>query len=382
MENRPTTAQWGQKPTYEEWQEKQGIPVYRDKHGIEDITLLPRRPWARTGGLGTFIELDSTRDCRKEMYVAEIPPGKALEPERHLYDELLYVLEGRGLAEVWHEGKPKVSFEWGEGSLFAIPLNAWHRLVNGSQNRVLIFAQSSAPIIMNVLRNAEFVFNCSYNFGDRFQGQGDYFTAGKAGLYKRPGGNAWDTNFVPDMRKALMGDWPEKVEGGLGSAFNMAAWTGAGVSEWPVGRYHKAHFHGPGAILLGMNSEGYVLLWPYTLGIHPYQDGHGDKVVKQPWKKNSIYSPQSGWYHHHFNTGKLPAAHFRTTGGGIGIGLPSLEQIPMGVSVRQGGRLIEHEDEDPEIRRQFAATLRAKGIEIAMKPVVYNTKPIKLAWTA
>ena len=39
------------------------------------------------------------------LNVAEIPPGGALEPEKHLYDELLYIWQGRGLSEVWHEGQ-------------------------------------------------------------------------------------------------------------------------------------------------------------------------------------------------------------------------------------------------------------------------------------
>ncbi len=381
MEDRAMARLRGGSPVYDEWMEKEGIPIYREMTGIEDITELPRRPWARTGGLGTFIELEATRAGWKELYVAEIPPGKALEPERHLYDELIYVVEGRGLAEVWQEGSHKVSFEWGEGSIFAIPLNAWHRFVNGGRNRVLIFAQSCAPVAMNLYRNVEFIFNCDYKFTDRFSGKGDYFAAGKEGR-SDASGYRWNTNFVPDVRKAVLGDFSTKVEAGLGGEFNMVAWSGGvGMSEWPVGRYHKAHFHGAGAILLGLNSEGYVLLWPKELGIHPYQDGHGDQVVKQPWRKNSIYSPQSGWFHQHLNTGKEPAAHFRTTGGGIGIMLPTIKQRAMAGKVATMAdwapfRVIEHEDEDPQIRKDFAEELKRKGIKLAMNLVTYRPAPL------
>lgn len=368
---------------YEEWMQKEGIPVYQDMHGIEDITELPRRPWARLGGSGTFIELEATKAAYKGLYVAEIPAGGALEPEKHLYDEILYILRGRGLAEVWHEGKGKVTFEWGEGSLFAIPLNAWHRLVNGGREPVLVFGQTSAPLVMMTLYNTEFIFNCDYNFTDRYKGEADYFRAVENQPKAEGQARGWATNFVPDLRTVFLDDSPGKVEGGQISGITMASWGGVHASSWPSGKYHKAHYHGPGAVLLGMRGEGYVLIWFRRYGIHPYADGHGDKVVKVPWKKHSIYSPQSEWFHQHFNTGKEPALHLATTGGGLGVALPTLRERPgelarLGFpdgSIRNGGTIIEYEDEDPEIRRAFEKELRQKGIKSIMNPVVYRTDP-------
>ena len=123
--------------------------------------------------------------------------------------------------------------------------------------------------------------------------------------------------------RTIVGNYlsPWKVEGGQQMFFEMAAWGGVHASAWPVGIYHKAHFHGPGAVLLGMSSEGYVLLWPRQYGTRPFQDGHGDEVVKVPWKKNSIYSQQSEWFHQHFNTGKSEARHIGEYGG-ASMGLP------------------------------------------------------------
>src|SRR3989304_2765728 len=156
---------------------KEGIPIYEDVAGIEDITELPRRPWARMGGYGTFIQLEGTKQAGKLMYVAEIPGGGSLEPEKHLYDELIYILGGRGLSEVWHEGQGKRTFEWGEGSLFAIPTNAWHRLINGGRDPVLCCAVSNGAVVMDTFRNTDFVLNCNYNFTDRYSGKADYFLA-------------------------------------------------------------------------------------------------------------------------------------------------------------------------------------------------------------
>lgn len=365
---------------YEEWMQKEGIPVHEDVACIEDITELPRRPWARTGGYGTFILLEGTKQAGKLVYVEEIPAGGALEPEKHLYDELIYILRGRGLSEVWHEGQSKHTFEWGEGSLFAIPLNAWHRLVNGSRQPVLFFAVSNAPVVMEALRNTELIFNCDYKFTDRYTGQADYFLASEKRYKEGPQG-IWETNFVPDVRTAFLDDLFQKVAGGQITQFRMAAWTTVHSSEWPSGKYHKAHYHGPGAVLLGLKSVGFVLVWPRQYGIHPFQDGHGDKVIKVNWKPGSIYSPPNEWFHQHFNTGREPARHLAVTGGGSRFGGPKQEvDQAVYVSVRDNGWLINYEDEDPEIRRMFQEALRQKGVEFTMPPVVYRTEPFKFSF--
>ncbi len=365
---------------YEGWMKKEGIPVYETFAGIADLTELPRRPWARMGGLGTFIEMEGTKEGRELLYVAEIPGGKSLEPEKHLYDELIYILRGRGLAEVWQEGQSKLTFEWGEGSLFAIPLNAWHRLANGGREPVLFFAVTSAPLLMNALRNTEFIFNCDYNFIDRYKGEADYFVATEKIRDKEKQMGAWETNFVPDLHTAFLGDYVGggKVEGGRLMGIMLAGFTGVHTAWWPVGKYHMAHWHGPGAVLLGLNSEGYVLLWNRELGIHPFQDGHADEVVKVDWKPNGIYVPPTGWFHQHFNSGGKVARQLAIKGGGLGHLLPSLKD-PAGykgsTSVREGGNLIRYEDEDPEIRRMFEEELRKKGNKCTMEPVVYRTDP-------
>ena len=44
-------------------------------------------------------------------------------------------MEGRGSTEVWLDGDSKRHvFEWQQGSLFSIPMNAWHRIVNASSS--------------------------------------------------------------------------------------------------------------------------------------------------------------------------------------------------------------------------------------------------------
>ena len=62
----------------------------------------------------------------------EIPPGKSLAPHRQLYEEMILVLSGRGSTTVWNDAGARITFEWKDGALFAIPLNCHHQHFNGS----------------------------------------------------------------------------------------------------------------------------------------------------------------------------------------------------------------------------------------------------------
>ena len=116
---------------YEKWQEAEGIDVIKGMF-IEDLRKLPLKPWKRKGGLGTFVHMDGAGE-ENTAYVCEISPGGSLLPQRHLFEEMIFILDGRGSTMVWNEGEVKQSFEWQPGSLFAIPLNAWHQHFNGGR---------------------------------------------------------------------------------------------------------------------------------------------------------------------------------------------------------------------------------------------------------
>jgi hypothetical protein len=46
--------------------------------------------------------------------------------------------------------------------------------------------------------------------------------------------------------------------------------------------------------------------------------------------------------------------------------------------LRDGGTLIEYEDEDPEIRREFVERCRKNGVESRMPPITYRNDPISV----
>ena len=358
---------------YETWSKGEGIPIHSAMGGVDDVTALPRRPWARTGGTGTFIELLGTTQAERSVYIAEIPGGGALNPERHLFDEAIYILKGRGLTEVWQEGGVKVTFEWGEASVFALPLNAWHRLVNGSREPALFLAITTAPQVMNALFETEFVFNCEHQFPELFGGDPDYFAPGEEKQQYSKGSTVWYTNFIPDARAEFLDPHEQKVSGGNQNGYRMARHFPSGhISEWPAGRYHKAHYHAGGAIVMGLRGKGYVPVWSNEFGMHPYQDGHEEQVVTINWGPRSIYCPPDGWFHQHMNTGKEPARHIACYPNRSAIRRRADGLTDTTTSIREGGALIDYEDEDPEIRRRFEEALSKEGVECKMPPVVYR----------
>ncbi|MBI2329320.1 MAG: cupin domain-containing protein, partial [Chloroflexi bacterium] len=159
---------------YEVFMEEQKLPIHRGI-GVHDIRELPLAPWRRMGGQGTFIELDGQAGLYGQ-YVVEVPAGGVLNPERHLYEEVFTVFEGRGSTEVWRERSPKKqTFEWQPGSHFAIPLNNWHRLVNATSSPALLLVATSAPPVMGLFQSRSFVFENTAEFKDRYDESDDYY---------------------------------------------------------------------------------------------------------------------------------------------------------------------------------------------------------------
>jgi oxalate decarboxylase/phosphoglucose isomerase-like protein (cupin superfamily) len=310
--------------------------------------------------------------------VCEIPAGGALYPENHLYEELIYVIKGIGATEISSagEGKRKLHFEWHQGSLFAIPLNTRHRMINGSNEPAIFLAVTSAPLMIDLLHNMPFVMGCDYKFDDRFDGQTNYFVP-TSDRKEVDGFVNWESNFIADARGALVDPSEAKGFGVRITSFDMGGSTLVGhIAEWPVGRYHKAHFHRGGAILLILRSEGYTLMWPPEAGIRPYLSGNADQVVRVNWREGSVFSPPSSWFHQHFNTGNESARQlaFRYSGesGKFLLGCwRAINQEGVRRSIREGGTMIEYEDEDPQIRADFEAAIAKVSVPMEMPRFEY-----------
>ena len=361
------------KTYYERWMEKEGVPIV-DGFGVADVRRISLRPWSRLGCEGAYLQLRGLEGITG-VYVGKIAPGVMTEPEKHLYEEVIYIIQGEGVAEFQQRGCVPQSIQWKTGSLFSPPLNSTHRLINYGKTPALFVAVTTAPMVLDHFHNEEFVFCSDFTFSDRYDGEGDYFNIGdRRYLAANNRQWIWETNFIPDARKAAIDAQEQKGAGVHLTQFEIADNSLIGhLAEWPVGRYHKAHYHGGGAVLVILRSEGYSLMWPNEWGTQPYESGYGDRVIKVDWASGSVFSPPTNWFHQHFNTGAEPALQLALRCGSqkfpLGIRVAAI-RAGVYTSVKQGGTLIEYADEDPEIRRAYEAELANKGIEPDMNYAV------------
>ncbi|MDP6560942.1 MAG: hypothetical protein QF619_12640, partial [Candidatus Binatia bacterium] len=131
----------------------------------------------------------------------------------------------------------------------------------------------NAPMIIDIFHNEDFIFNCDYQFKDRYDAQEQFFTEGQERTQVGRG-TYWETNFIADVANAMIDSHKWKTAGGGFTGFEVSGNTMVGhLVEWPVGRYAKAHYHGAGAVLVILRSEGYTIMWPNELGINPTRRG-------------------------------------------------------------------------------------------------------------
>src|SRR5579871_1744466 len=346
---------------YWDWQEREGLPRYTGL-SIEDLNDIELKPWDRMGGNGAFIDLGVLRPRNGGGWVVEIPPGKSLNPMRHMFDEGLYVLSGRGATTIWTEGGTKQMVEWREGSLMAIPLNAWHQHFNAGTEPVRFFSMNTMGQTINQYNSERFVFDNPFVFEERFAGQDDFYRGDGALLaVPREQYRVWRTNFVPDARTLQLQAWGARGAGGLNLNLEMAQTVCPHISQFPVGTYKKGHIHnfqarsnGGGAPLLILTGVGYTMVWPPK-----------GELQQLNWKANGLVVAPGFYYHQHFNVGAVPARYLAA----IQIGTwrnRTGEKNPNDVSEDEGGTQIEYPNENPEIHRIFEDELKKRGVECQM----------------
>lgn len=351
-------------PTYEaidhyaEWQKREGAPIVTGFY-IDDLKTMELGRWERKGGRGAFVNLEGTGGVN-DAHVVEIAPGGSSSPERHMYEEAVHILSGRGSTSVWYDENKKQTFEWGKGSLFAIPLNAQCQHFNASGlEPARYIAVTNAPTILRMFHNLDFVFNNPFQFEDRFSASQNYFN-GEGKLYARRFRHVWQTNFVPDVQTIKLHSWRQRGGGGRNIMLELAENSmGAHVSEFEPGMYKKAHRHGPGAHVIMLDGVGYSQLWEHDFARHTRCD----------WKPGSVVVPPDNWFHQHFNVGTEPARYLALHSNGIRHRQTYHVQRGEGtdVSIKEGGRQVEYEDEEPSIHSLFEAELSKHGAVCRMK---------------
>ena len=346
---------------YLEWTRGEGPPVHKD-FGV-DLVTAETCAWPRLGDgcNGAFVHLAGRGDFMT-VFLFDLPPAGKSAPQKHIYDEVFFVLSGHGSTVVTLSDGRQHSFEWGPNSLFSPPLNMRYQMFNGSgQERARLVSINDLAFIMNFFRSEDFIFDNPGSFPDREGIAGFY--SGEGELTKiRPGRNLWETNFVPDVAVLELMEWEARGVGSSNMQFLLSEGSiGAHTSEMPVGTYKKAHRHGAGAHVLAVNGTGYTLLW--------HEDSK--EFVRREWKRGLVYAPPENMFHQHFNTGGTPARYLAYLFGSkrypiISERRANSQNRRTDTSLKEGGAQIDYAEQDPRIHAMWLKELRAAGIESRM----------------
>jgi len=142
--------------------------------------------------------------------VGEIAPAASLKPQKHLFQELVYIVEGSGHTDVWAAGsEEKARCDWRTGTLLAIPLNCWSQMVNEGSSPAIYFAVTDAPLVLDVFHDRDFIFENEHRFTQRFDAAPDYFVDRSERLAS-PRGVLWQANAIHDVPNVTVDALPVK----------------------------------------------------------------------------------------------------------------------------------------------------------------------------
>ena len=99
---------------YAGWAANEGVPITED-FGV-DLRTVPTAPWPRFDAMAG----SSTSKGRGDfvsIFVLDLAPGAKSSPQKHLFEEVVYVLSGHGNTAIETSDGRKHSFEWGPKSL-------------------------------------------------------------------------------------------------------------------------------------------------------------------------------------------------------------------------------------------------------------------------
>jgi mannose-6-phosphate isomerase-like protein (cupin superfamily) len=355
---------WSKHFTYDEWMESRGVPIYRGYY-IADLRILELGWWEERQCNTAFIQLTGQEGVTAAR-VTEIAPGKTLPPVKFALDEIVYVVEGRGLTTLATAGgKSKKSFEWQKHSMFLIPHNSQHQFSNMQGDKpVRLLHYSYLPLALSAVRDPNFLFSNSYEAPDIGAGQeGDFYSEAK--MVKNTTLDAawarnvfWYGNFFPDMRAWDKLDTNQRRGAGGRSVYIQFhdSEMSCHMSLFDSRTYKKAHRHGPGRVIVIPVGEGYSIMWE-----------EGKEKVVVPWHEASMFVPPNKWFHQHFNVGSTPARYLALH--------PPMQFHGHAEKVEDRAKdQIEYPDEDPSVQRRFAEELSKHGLTSLMPEDVYKDK--------
>jgi uncharacterized RmlC-like cupin family protein len=349
-------AEWYVQSSYQEFVRSEGAPMYEGS-ALADLRALELAEWERRGGKVAYTRLGDHETYA--LQIVEIPPGGSLKPEHHMYDAIMFVLAGRGVTNIWQTGEQPHTVEWQEGSLLAIPLNAWHQEFNASGTEPCRFVMgTNMAQTINHYHNVDFIFNNPYSFTDRYSASVEAFYADRATHWNL---RLFETNFIADVKTFAVDIWQEKGYRTGISRLSMASTSlGLHILDVAEGTYATAHRHDAGAHVIVVGGEGYELLY-----------FEGEKPSRHPLAPYGVIAPKRNEFHQHFNTGKGSLRQLALRGVSPRYG-SGRAYDPVGAAHEDPnapGYKIAYEREDPAIREAYYRELERSGVELRLPPV-------------
>ncbi len=354
---------------YDRFMDGEGVPVLRD--AALNLGQLAVAPWRRLGAAGALLQVFGT-EGRLGQSVVALPPSGASRAERHLCDEIVLVLSGRGTTELRGEDS-RLVFEWQEGSLFAIPRNATHRFINATDHEARLLCLNTLPAAMNLLGDADAAFaNPLRAVLDDEAGQA--FDAIEPDAVQELA--LCRTALVPD---AIGCDLP--LDNRLSPAHRQLAlgMTGRALEIWlgehRPGRYGRARLVAPGQVSVCLRGTGYRLLWPERFGPTPPPE-RVIRVAQSPYVMTAQGAGGGRWFEQDFVTSPGPLRHLTVRlapppGGPPGGELPDI----LTTDFDQGGAVLPYWREAAHIRATHAAEMASLGLPNRMRDADYEAEP-------
>jgi oxalate decarboxylase/phosphoglucose isomerase-like protein (cupin superfamily) len=343
---------------YDGWMEGTGLPIHKGYY-IEDLRTVEVAWWESRGVGAAFLQLAGMHGV-VEARIQEVPARGKTAPYKTTVDEMVYVLDGRGVASVWTDPNETKQFEWATRSLFVLPPNSYYRIANTSGSTpARLLHYNYLPVAMSAVPQPRFFFENDYlapadgNVATDFYSAATVHEAGSRSSTRRR--QIWSGNFFPDLQAwdKLQPYYGRGAGGKVVFIRPPQTELSAHMSVFPARSYKKAHRHGPGRVIVIPGGEGYSIMW----------DELGERVVI-PWHEGSCFVPPNRWFHQHFNLGSAPARYLALH--------PPKQFKGYAEKVEDRARdQIEYPDEDPAVRQMFEERLAARGLVSGIPPEAY-----------
>lgn len=368
--------EWGMLQTpYEDYLERRGVPIQRG-FACESVEKLELTEIDR-GVSAKALQLDGYQGLAGSL-ITEVEPGRRLPPTRHLYEEWIYVVSGEGVTEFWTDSRGPldtrraIEVPWRANSIYAVPMNAWHRVHVRGDAPARFLSVSTAPLMFDLLRSEEAIFENDLRFDDRLDA---LLAPGSDSSEVQPGRDSVTGRAI--LQGGVAHDLTPRelpLDEYRGPGSRMAALDmggnvfGAHLSEFPAGKYSRAHAHFGGASLICLGGEGFTLAWRPELGRQPFADGNGDGVMRVNYEFTGISAVGTGWFHQHFSTGRERMKQLAIRWGWWER--PALFTVES-LTGFSGPRTIEFWEEDSQIRREYEEALAKNDLQSEMGEAIY-----------